>query len=190
MLDAPERLETAVLTADDVARLAEADRTMLARWLADAEAWIRECVPQERSCAADYAGSVPLRPAKAAPWRRRATRSVLVEHAGELAGWSDEHVLVTSDIPVSLPRRHRSVASRAIGEQMLLRCGRERLLLVVLQHETSRLDNGSVMTDLTVVLVGATCDRPDRRIFEHGADFYRVVFAGSRIDIFRTRMSL
>jgi hypothetical protein len=33
--DTHERLETAVLTADDVARLNEADRTILARWLAD-----------------------------------------------------------------------------------------------------------------------------------------------------------
>src|SRR5215471_5925819 len=103
---------------------------------ARAEAWIRDCMPQERFCAIDFPGSVPLRPAKAAPWQRRATRAVLFEHARELAGWSDEHVLVTSDIPVSLPRRHRSIASRAIGEQMLLRCGRERLLLTISQRET------------------------------------------------------
>jgi hypothetical protein len=34
--DTHERLETAVVTAADLARLNEADRTMLARWLADA----------------------------------------------------------------------------------------------------------------------------------------------------------
>jgi hypothetical protein len=65
--DADERLATTVATADDIAQLTEADRTMLARWLADAVA--------------------PTVTARRARWRRWVTLLAIVFAAVALIPW-------------------------------------------------------------------------------------------------------
>jgi len=65
-------------------------------------------------------------------------------------------------------------------------CGKERLLLVVSQPEVRRVPNGSVIAEIQLDLFGATCDRPERLIFEHGIDYYRVVFVNGRVDVLLT----
>jgi hypothetical protein len=113
----------------------------------------------------------------------------LVESAHEHESWSHDHVLVKADVDVPLPRRHRRVATRAAGERTLLACGRDRLLLVVSHGDVRRLRSGVVVADVSITAVGATCDRSDRKVFEHGVDFYRVVFAAKRVEICRARLA-
>jgi hypothetical protein len=103
-----------------------------------------------------------------------------------MAEWSRDAVVVVSDVSVRVPRRHRLVSDKAAGEQALLVCGRERLLLVVSQREVRRAANTSVIADVQVHLLGATCDRLPRTTFEHGIDWYRVIFTKSRIEVLRT----
>ncbi len=76
-----------------------------------------------------------------------------------------------------------------MGERTLLGCGRERLLLVMAQGDVRRVKGGSVIANVTVTSLGATCERTDRRVFEHGVDFYRIVFARGQVRIFRTRVA-
>lgn len=94
--------------------------------------------------------------------------------------------MVASDVAVRLPRRHRLVRDKAAGEQALMACGRERLLLVVSQQEVRQASNGSVSADIQVDFLGATCDRADRTIFKHGIDWYRVRFEKGRVDVLLT----
>lgn len=94
--------------------------------------------------------------------------------------------MVASDVAVRLPRRHRLARDKAAGEQALMACGRERLLLVVFQQEVRQASNGSVSADIQVDFLGATCDRSDRTIFKHGTDWYRVRFEKGRVDVLLT----
>jgi hypothetical protein len=152
---------------------------------AQAGAAIHDCVPDDVRCAQTPAGSILASP-EADSWKRRATEAVLAGHARELAGWSRDAVVVASNLSVRLPRRHRLVHDKAAGERALLACRKERLLLVVSQQEVLRASDGSVLADVQVELFGATCDRPERTIFEHGVDWYRVVFIPGRVDVLRT----
>jgi len=86
-----------------------------------------------------------------------------IGHARELAKWSREAVVVASDIPVHLPRRHRLVRDKAAGEQALMVCGKERLLLVVSRFEVRRAPNGSTIAEIKVDFLGATCDGQSER---------------------------
>ena len=95
-------------------------------------------------------------------------------------------MVVASDIAVRLPRRHRLVPDRTAGEQALLACGRERLLLVVSHREARKAPDGSVIVDLQVDLLGATCDRSERTIFRHGTDWYRVILGKRRVAVLLT----
>jgi len=100
-------------------------------------------------------------------------------------------VVVASHIAVRLPRRHRLVADRTAGEHALRACGRERLLLVVSQREAREAPDGSVIVDLQVDSLGATCDRSERTIFQHGTDWYRVILRNRRATVLLTlRMAI
>ena len=147
---------------------------------------IGRCESKDVRCGAPPAGSRIIGPPRSDSWARRATEAVLTEHAREMAEWSKEAVLVASDIAVRTPRRHRRVSNRAAGEQALLACGREQLLLVISQREIRRAPDSSVLVDMQVDLLGATCDRSERTIFAHGTDWYRVIFAKGRVDVLRT----
>jgi len=107
--------------------------------------------------------SVVIPPPDAESWSRQATEAVLAGHARELAKWSREAVVVASDIPVHLPRRHRLVRDKAAGEQALMVCGKERLLLVVSRFEVRRAPNGSTIAEIKVDFLGATCDGQSER---------------------------
>ena len=143
-------------------------------------------MPNETRCGETPAGSVVIAPRGAEPWSRRATEAVLAGHAREMAKWSRNAVVVASDITVRLPRRDRLVRDKASGEQALMACGRERLLLVVSHLEVRRATDGSVSADIQVDFFGATCDRSERTIFEHGIDWYRVIFAKGRVEVLQT----
>jgi hypothetical protein len=62
-------------------------------------------------------------------------------------------------------------------------CGQERLLLVVSRKGVRRVPGRSVVADLSISLFGATCDRAERKIFQHGMDWYKVIFGPGRVEV-------
>jgi len=58
--------------------------------------------------------------------------------------------------------------------------------LVVAKREIRQAPDGRVIADIQMDLFGATCDRSDRTIFQHGTNWYRVVMAKGRVSVFRT----
>lgn len=155
-----------------------------------AETRITPWTTAEAACADPGSESAVVPQPDASRWQARATRAIFRESAREHEAGSREYVLVKLDVAVALPRRHRRVATRTAGELTLLTCGDERLLLVVSHGDVRRLRNGPVVADMSITAVGATCDRSDRKIFEHGIDFYRVVFAGKRLRICRSQLAI
>jgi hypothetical protein len=147
---------------------------------------IKQCKANEERCTEAPAGSRVIAAPAADAWGRRATEALLSEDARELAKWSRESVVVATDIAVRMPRHYRLVGSRTAGEAALLACGRERLLLVVAKREIRETPDGRVIADLQVDEFGATCDRSNRTIFQHGTDWYRVVMVKGRVTVFRT----
>ena len=147
---------------------------------------IRQCKANDARCSEAPAGSRIITPPKADGWGRRATEALLAEHARELSEWSSESVVVATDFAIRMPRRHRLVRSKGAGEEALLACGRERLLLVISQLEIRQTADGPVIADLQMDLFGATCDRANKAIFQHGTDWYRVVMANRHVTVFRT----
>jgi len=147
---------------------------------------IKQCDADQKRCVEAPSGSKIIAAPEADTWGRRATEAVLAEHARELAKWSRESVVVAADVGVRMPRHHRLVINRRDGETALLACGRERLLLVVAYRDVRRTSDGSVIAEVQMDLFGATCDRSDRAIFQHGTDWYRVVMLRERVAVFRT----
>jgi hypothetical protein len=136
-------------------------------------------------------GSPRLPPAEAERWNARAAALILAADARELATWSKDSVVVVSAAHINLPRRYRKVANKQTGEQVLLECGKERLLLVVEPHEVHKVRGKEIVTDLSISAFGATCDRKDRLVFQHGIDFYRVIFGPGRPQVLlQSRLAL
>jgi hypothetical protein len=112
---------------------------------------IHRCTQDDARCPDVPVESVVIPPPDAESWSRQATEAVLAGHARELAKWSREAVVVASDIPVHLPRRHRLVRDKAAGE------------LVVSRFEVRRAPNGSTIAEIKVDFLGATCDGQSER---------------------------
>jgi hypothetical protein len=148
----------------------------------DAHAAIRNCV-DDPACRQLPSGSSLLTGASAASPMLRAANVLLAANAHELATWSKDSVLVASGLPVRLPRKHRQVGTTDEGRRALTTCSAERLLLVVTPKEIHRSPNGTIFVDLAVEEFGADCDRPDRHVFRHGENYYRVVLRRRQVDI-------
>jgi hypothetical protein len=149
---------------------------------APAEAYvpIQDCA--RRKCTPVPDGGSPLPLASASRMTSRAASLVLEARAHELGSWLGS-VLVASEIPLRLPRRHRQVKTIDAGRSALVACTAERLLTVVVPGEIRRSGDGAIIVDLTFEDFGATCDRASREIFQHGADWYTVIFRGRRAEI-------
>jgi hypothetical protein len=152
---------------------------------ASAAGRIHQCEPHELRCTETPTEGVVISVRGAAGWARRATSAVLAESASERER-SKDAAIVVADGSVRLPRRHRLVWNRSAGERALLTCGSERLLLVVSQRGVHRKQDGSVVADLGVAALGATCERQERKLFEHGIDWFRVIFSKGRVEILLT----
>ena len=125
-------------------------------------------------------GSPALPSPEADRWNARAAALILAAHAHELAAWSKDSVAVVSTLHFDLPGRYREVLNKQIGEEVLMACGKERLLLVVEPHKVHKVRGEEIVTDFSISAFGATCDRKERMVFQHGIDFYRVIFARGR----------
>lgn len=138
------------------------------------------CRPNEQRCD-DIPDSYALVPGdRGRRWVSQAASLILAEEARQQAAFRKAPVVVVSDFNFPLPRRHRRVPDKATGEKILKKCGREILLLHVAASDPRRSERNEVIVDVSVSSSGATCDREERKVFQHGIAFYRVFFGQDR----------